>query len=65
MKYKVYYTAHMCDHIEIEAECYNDARELAYEKAYEEHPESDHMYIDEVVSLDDESTNSTHNYHAS
>ena len=65
MKYKVYYTAHMCDHVEIETKCRNDARELGYEHAYEEHPESAHIYIDEVVSEDDESTNSTHDYHAS
>jgi hypothetical protein len=63
MKYKIYYTAHMCDHVYVEAESRDDARELGHDMANSEHPDSAHIDIDDVISEDDEPTNSTHNYH--
>ena len=72
MKYKVYYTAHMCDHVYVEAESKDDAHEIAMEKAEYDHDEADHIDIkmSDIISEDnlyfrDKETNSTPNYHAS
>ena len=55
----------MCDHVYVEAESRDDARDLGYDMANSKYPDSDHIDIDDVISEDDEPTNSTHNYHAS